>query len=100
MFELWIRIFGTEEAEEMAAVNKRQPPPGYPTGGEAKEKAPQVDNDKAQQTNGEDEDETDRGISARFMIGRSKPRSHERYPGPGFVPFDDYGPVLPPAHGK
>jgi len=76
----------------MAAVNKQHAPPaGYPTGGEAKE---QVDN-KAQETNGEDEGETDRGISAQFMIGRPKPRSHERYPGTGFVPFDDYDPAPP-----
>jgi len=80
--------------EEMAAVNKRQPPPGYPTGGEAKEQAPQVDN-KAQETNGEDDGETDRGISAQFRVGRPKPRSHDRYPGPGFVPFDDYDPAPP-----
>ena len=66
-----------------------------------------------QQANGEDEDKTEWGISARFMIGRSKPRSHEHYPGPGLVPFDDYDPALPrgpynrapvydypPPHGK
>ena len=74
----------------MAAANQRQPPPGYPTGGNAEERAPPVDN------NNKDEDETDRGISARFMIGRNKPRSHERYPGPGLVPFDDYVPPPPP----
>jgi hypothetical protein len=68
----------------MAAVTKQlQPPPGYPTGGEAKEEqAPQVVDDKAQQ-NGEDDGETDRGISAGSIIGRPKPLLHERgYSGP------------------
>jgi len=87
----------------MAAVNKRQPPPGYPTGGNAKVEAPKVDNNtKAQQTDGEEQDETDRGISARFITGRPKPRSYERYPGHGIVPFDDYDPAPPrykPAPG-
>ena len=34
-------------------------------------------------------------ISTRFMIDRSKPRSHERYPSPSLVPFDDYDLALP-----
>jgi hypothetical protein len=84
---LWIRIFGAVQ-EEMAAANKRQPPHGYPTRGNIVE-ASQIDN------NIKDENETDRGISGRIMIGRPKSRSHERYPGPGLVHFDDYGPVQP-----
>eukprot|EP00253_Pinus_taeda_P009919 PITA_09919 len=80
----------------MAAVNKRQPPPGYPTGQNQKEEAPPVDNSiKTQEADGEDVDETDRGISARFRFGHPKPRSHERYPGPGLIPFDDYDPAPP-----
>jgi hypothetical protein len=87
LFELWIRIFGEEE-EAMAAVTKqRQPPVGYPTGGEVKEEqAPQVvdDNtDKAQQ-NGEDDGETDRGISPGFIIGR-------RYSGPVLYDYSGRG---------
>jgi len=81
----------------MAAANKRQPPPGYPTGGDAKEEqAPPVGNNKkAQQANDGDEDETDRGFSGSFVIGRPKPRPGERYPGHGLIPFDDYEPVPP-----
>ncbi|MGL6900100.1 hypothetical protein NBB33_23720, partial [Salmonella sp. NW1189] len=83
-----VKIFGAPEEPEMAAATKKQAPPaGYPTG-EAKEEVPQVEK-VAQETNGEDDGETDRGISARFMVGRSKPRSH------GFVPFDDYDPAPP-----
>lgn len=64
----------------MASVSKeRQPPPGYPT---EEEQVHQVV-DEAQQ-NGEDDEESDRGISAGFRIGRSKPQSHQAggYPGP------------------
>nr|ABK21686.1 unknown [Picea sitchensis] len=83
----------------MAAVTKqRQPPVGYPTGGEVKEEqAPQVvdDNtDKAQQ-NVKDDGETDRGISPGFIIGR-------RYSGPVLYNYSGPGshgqPAYPPNH--
>jgi len=59
---------------------QRQPPPGYPSGGETEvEQDPLIDDisDKAQQNGGEDDGETDRGISVGFRISRPRPRLNQ-----------------------